>query len=789
MACNPRNNISCPCDNLENLFVNASYFVDAFYGNDSTAIPHDEGHPYQTIQAVVSLVQPGEVVVVRPGNYSIPTLNLAGSIWYFEPGSNIVALITGFGSVYGYGNFIGQSPVVNYSNNVQPLFIQAQQFTTASDYAVVVGGQGGLTINVKQIFAPGGIFISAAVRCDATIDSFNGDGSFIFADVASSGTVNCVSQKIACSNLITSISNSIKINLTTQLVHTVGDYAIHITDNSTNISNNSQFNISLNRLKCRGLLNGKGIQAVTNVLLQPNLNINIQNISSQNDISSPIVLVDHLFCNLTYDKFAYSFTSPIPYIIVMGDVCVIHINGNQTYNANQVGDVGFAFISGSNFSGLRCKFIEFYITSQLIETQGNCEFQFDINNLTCISQASRSLIVNNSQGIVNIQKMISIHPDSLVIVSNNNLMQFNVGAWQFETNGSQIISNSARLQTRIGFFNTSSSSNTLITSSGVMLGMVIGSIRMDGSNNTGVVVRGTAVMDIGQIISNNSGNSGIFVEDPGQLYGRVGRIIMRDRSCIEFRSSLDSNLQFDWLTNGSDAYVVYVDGMGEVTMRGNAITAEQVKYPIFVVSRESKFNLDLMRMDIRECGAGIYVQAPQSEINIYIQHFHIEGNAGTAGVYAEGGTLTLSGDYFMRTSDAVPMILLAGDVNMCAKLAFVDTNYSVLRSSTTGDVWYEASSSVSQNRYDNVVLDIPNSTQTITIKGRFSTDGDFNINVVSADPNARVRILDGVFFSNSRNIISTIPLNFITNYSIGNGGLSNMNPIPSSGFIQNGGVF
>jgi hypothetical protein len=44
MACTPRNNIACPCDGLENLFVNASYFVDDQYGNDSTAVPNDEGH-------------------------------------------------------------------------------------------------------------------------------------------------------------------------------------------------------------------------------------------------------------------------------------------------------------------------------------------------------------------------------------------------------------------------------------------------------------------------------------------------------------------------------------------------------------------------------------------------------------------------------------------------------------------------------------------------------------------------------------------------------------------------
>jgi hypothetical protein len=33
MACIPSNVIDCPCDGLENLFVDATYFVDSVFGN------------------------------------------------------------------------------------------------------------------------------------------------------------------------------------------------------------------------------------------------------------------------------------------------------------------------------------------------------------------------------------------------------------------------------------------------------------------------------------------------------------------------------------------------------------------------------------------------------------------------------------------------------------------------------------------------------------------------------------------------------------------------------------
>lgn len=781
MACKSSNVIDCPCTGLENLFVNATYFVDSQFGDDATAIPRDESHPYRTIAAVP--VQPGEIVYVQPGNYSLPVLTLNNSIWYFSAGSTITTLVTGVGQIYGYGNFIGQSPAITFSSNVGQLTIYAQSITTPTGSAVVIDGGGRFALNVRCIVATDGILVDRTISADINVDEFIGDGVFIRATPSSAGSLCCHSQSVQCDSILVSQSNVLKFVLSLQTATTNGIHAYIISDPSIAASNTAIYNIDMSRLICLGVVNISGLSGVQDVLLQPNLNLNIQNIVSRNSIS---ILGLNSFVNLTFDSFSYSSTFAIPHIVIIGEGCVMHMNGAKVYNSSSA-DIGFATISANNYSSLRCKFTECYATSQLLECTGASESQLDIMNLTVISSQSREIIVNSGQCIVNIHRFLTQYSGGTILVGNSGLMQFNIGAWQCNADSCKFLVNSARLQSRIGFFVTEGSGNTFLEAAGTITGIAFGSIRMDGSNNVGIVASGPVLMDVGQILSNNSGNLGIRVEDPGQLYGRVSRIIMQDQSCIEFKSSADSNISFDWMTNRSNSYVIYVDGRGEVTMSGNSITAQEVKYPIFIVAENSKFNLKLLRMDIINCAAGVYIQAINSDIRIDIQHFFINGDAGIAGIYAEAGKLTLKGNYFMETSSNVPLLRLTGDVVMKASLTFVDVGYSTLISDTRGSVWYEASETNSRNSSYNVILDIPDSSQVMTVKGLFRTDGDYNVYVNSSSVSF-IRAIDGIFISRSRNLGTATPMNVICNYSIGNAGLDNFTSVPAGGFVTDPGV-
>lgn len=769
MACLPHNSIEC-CG-LENLFVNATYFVDSQFGNDATAIPRDETHPYQTLAAVLAIVQPGEVVFVQPGNYSIPVLNLAGSIWYFSAGATVTTLITGFGQILGFGTFIGQSPVVNFTDVIQQLIVCAQTLTTPSDFAIVASGSGRLMVKVGSLIAVSGIQVSGNVSCGLTVDEFMGDGTFIEATGTSTGRLFVTSQRVFCGTYLNSQSNSINIFTNSLNIRSTLNYAIEISDPSGSLSNSAIYNIAVGRLVCSGLLNISGLASVGDVLLQPNLNMNIQNILSSNIIANPMINALQSFTNLTYDSFAIEYHTPIPYAIVIGDNCVLHMSGARTYNANQNNgvDFGFVTISAGQFSSIRCNFIELFLTSQLLECNSGGEAQFAINNFTNISFTGRSCIVNNSQSIINVQRMLCFYSDNVNMIQNNSLMQFNIGAWQFGTNGSTIITNTDRMQVRIGLMTSDGSGNIYITTANSIFGAAIGSIRMDGQSNIAVNVEGPMLVDIGQIISNNSNNQGMLVTGRGSLYGRIGRIIMQDETCITFQSDEDSNLTFDWLTNRANAYVIQINGTGEVTLSGNSITAEEVKYPIFVTAQNSKVSLNLVRMDIARCAVGFYIDADSSDVRVNIQHFAINEDASPAGIYINRGRLTLEGNYYMRTSNIVPLIRATGDSIIRANLGFVDVEYGILESDTTGDIWYESSQSTTRSAENNMNISLPNPAQYFTVRGMLKTPGDFNINITGANNNY-IRVLDAVLVSSSRNIITGSNIFLISNYSIGNNG-------------------
>lgn len=781
-GCPSYNDVTTSNANLQNLFINAKYFIDSQFGNDATAVFFDSAKPYQNIGTVAGLVQPGDVVFVQPGIYSTPTINLNDAIWYFSAGAVTTTLITGSGSVFGFGEFVGQSPVININLLSSSLFFQAYKVRTASDYAIKINN-GNARFDITRLEAPAGFQISGAADVDANVKEFDGLGEFIQIESTASGEFCCQCQDLDCGVGIRCFSNLFTVNLLAQCVACTSEYFIVAADSSVASRSDLRINASISRIECSGLLDVSGIPSVMDTLSQPRVNLNIQSINSVNQVAFPILRIGYALCNFTYDVLAFSYAVNIPYIIVISDGGILHMNGKQTFNSDQTlaSDVGFVSVSATSFAGFRANIVELFITSQIINCQAAGEVLLDVASLTNISSSGRPAIMNTGQCIINVRKLLMLAADGSSIINNLGTMRFEVAAYQCQTNGSQIISNQSQLQIRIGVLIVFGSGNTCIGSSGSVVGIAVGSVRLEGNSNTAIRASGPTIMDIGQILGNlQPGNIGIIVDDPGQLYGRVGRILMQDQSCLEFHSSRESNISFDWMINGENAYVIYVDGTGEVTMSGNAITAGSVKYPIYIAAQNSRFNIDLVRLDITiGCAAPIYISAPDSEINIDIQHFHVVGEIGSAGIFLERGNLTLSGNYYMRSNTNVPLILASNDSTLCANLGFVDTNCSILETNSSGDVWYNAVRSVTQLAFNNVIY---NGTGPITIGGYFTTPGDYNMYYVTFATIARV--LNATMFSASRNIHSDIPtVKIVCNTGIGNAGLSNVTDVPAGQFV------
>lgn len=785
-ACSPKNNIAPPVQALQNLFINAKYFLDSQFGNDSTAINFDEGHQYQNLQTVLNLVQPGEVVFVQPGTYSAPVMNLNGGIWYFSAGSVITTLVTGDGSVFGFGQFVGQSPVINFSGN--KLFFQAQSITTQSDYAVYISS-GESRFDVTLVESPGGgFYIDGNTNVDLDLKSFDSSAVFIHITDISTGEFCCHCQDIDCATGIESYSNNYAVNLTAMCVDVVGEYFALISDLSSNPSSMFRANISINKINCSGVLKLSGISSVTDTLKQPRVNFNIQTINSVNNSPLPIFEIKDSLCNLTYDSFGFMYTTAIPYIIVITNGGILHIDGKQTFNSDQSieSDVGFASITATGFAALRGRITELFLTSQVISCTGSGEVLLDITSMTNISSINRDGFVNSGQCIIHIQKLLVIYTTNVSFIRNTNIMRFDVDVFQCQLDGCRIVNNQNQLQLRMGYINISGSNNVCIRSTGTIIGILAGSIRFDGPNNTALNISGTAIVEIGQIIGHlNPGNSGVYINDPGQLYGRIGRILMQNNTCLSFNSSKASNLSFDWIFNSGNSNMIVASDRGEVTLSGNSITAISVTNPIRIVSQNSHFNLNLVRLDISgTCTQVIYLDAFGSDVNIDIQHFHVVG-AVQYGVYVESGNLILSGNYLMDSSIGGDLFFTNSSEKFYADLGFVMTNDRIINSLTTGEIWYKAEKSVTKNASYNIQHNRVGGT--ITASGYFITAGGSNI-YFQQNPTL-ARVLNATLVSQTENVTAANPVvSFVCNGSVGNKPLITTTSIPASQFVFNVGV-
>lgn len=773
---------------INRLLVDATYFIDSQYGNDSTAVPRDMAHPYQTIDAVLALIQPGEVVYVQPGTYSAPSLALNFSTWYFSQGSTITTNVSGNGFIYGYGNFIGQSPAITCG--LGDLVFYGQSVSTPSGEAIRINGSFRSIINIRYLTAETGIYIRGPCFTEINVDKFESEGIFIRTNGSSSGWIYGRYQNIETGRLIRSDSGSISMNLDFQNVISYASYMIDIEDDVGNVPNTSLYNIRIGKLNCVGLLNSSGLGGVPDMHQQPNINLDIQYINSRITDVNPIIMCSTSQVRLNYDTFAFSCFQPVPFIIGVYEGAVLHINGGKTYNYNTLNtDVGFVQVNPIGYASFKGTFTELALTSQLLECNGGGDAQIDIVNFgnICLLPRSISCVVNNSKCSVNIQKMFSSHPGESVAVVNNGDMQFNIGEWQATSTDTIMINNSSRLRTKIGYFASFGQNNNMIYTNGPIMNLEASELRMNGNNNICLALAGPTYMDIGKIVSENDGCIGIRVQDSGQLFGHVSQISLIDNTCIEYTSQGESNFTFDSLVNQASLYSIYMAGNnGKLTMKGCSMSTNNTRYPIYVVSQDAKFSLELSNLDINTCTFGIYSQAVGSDVRVNIQNFNIASDVTGAGVYSDKGTLYLEGNYFMQTGTPSPFILLSGEVIFKACLGFVDVPYRIMNSTTSGDIWYKSEESVTRELEYNISIDLPEPSQKLTLKGLFRTPGDYNIVIGNCAPTF-IRILDSVMISAVKNILSPV-INIISNFSIGNTGLAGGIAVPPAGFVPDAAI-
>lgn len=77
----------------QQVLINRTLFVDAFYGSDATGTPDDMTKPYQDLLFANLAASPLDTIYVQPGDYVISSpIELRDQVnWFFSEGANVVS--------------------------------------------------------------------------------------------------------------------------------------------------------------------------------------------------------------------------------------------------------------------------------------------------------------------------------------------------------------------------------------------------------------------------------------------------------------------------------------------------------------------------------------------------------------------------------------------------------------------------------------------------------------------------------------------------------------------------
>lgn len=786
--------------------VNFTYFVDPTYGDDSTGQIDEPTRPFRTIQAPSLVAVPNSVIVVRPGTYSEGIINLRPNVaWYFEPSATLVDTYF-FGNqpaaILGYGRFINAGPALNYNGTGDMTFMAEHIESNYAGYAFSIRGQGKTTIQVESVI--GNLLETSDVPVDVTIVVLThaGDRS-ITINSSSSGHVlaNIADSTVNVSGLNIR-SNNIDFMYEGQSIVSTGEYYIDVLDDEFASRSFINFNFVIDRLECFGFIRSTGIPNVSDVLLQPSINLHASTIESVNNLSTrPIIDMQYTFCNLIYSRLSFSYFVPIPYIIELSGITVLTVNGSQTLNSSQIGtaSVGFLRSNGNNSAGVvvaNLNLSELFVTSSVISNNGFSIVYLSVINFTnIIPNPGEISIVNYARMGLFIRNGLIQYPDGGQFIVNSNELFVAGDSLEINSNNSVFISNNNRMQTRIGRIASAGSGNTYVQSSGLS-GFTIGSLLLLGQNNIGLqVANGRATTQIGQIDGQNqTGNVGIDISGESQLLGSIIAIRMLDSPCLRMSTSSSaavSDVKFSTMSINMGSSIVDISGTSSIILDGDSMRAQNATSCINLLN-QGTVQIVLDQFLVTECGIGVNVAGgPDCRCWLSINNFNISNQAGSAGISIDDSILNMDGNYTLITpGNQAPLIrILGSNAELYANLGFVTSTFNNLAIESFESIWYSSKRSQTldiNGRNVEANISAPLSgTSNLTLEGPFFTQGDTNFLFVGGVNPDITRVLNPYLVSTGRSIDAGANplLTFFCNYGVANRPLSGAIENPIGSFV------
>lgn len=786
--------------------VNFTYFVDPTYGDDSTGVIDDPSRPYRTIQTPSLVAIPNSVIIVRPGTYNEGIINLRQDVaWYFEPGTTLVDTYF-YGNqqsaIFGYGKFVGSGPALDYNGTGIVTFVADTVQSNYSGYAFFIHGQGKAIIQVECVI--GNLLQVADTPVNVTITALVhiGDRSITIDDTASGHVLaNIAESTVAVSGLVIR-SNNIDFMYEGQSAISTGNYFIDVEDNPAAIRSFINFNFVIDRLECFGFIRSVGIPSISDVLMQPSINLHASTIESINNSSTrPIIDMQYTFCNLIYSRLSFSYLVPIPFIIELSGMTVLTITGSQTLNYSQIvtASVGFLRTNGNNPNGpvvANLNLSELFVTSRVIQNNGFSIVYLSVINFTnIIPNPGEISIENGSRMGLFIRNGYIQYPDGGQFIVNNNELFVAGDSFEISTNSSTIITNNNRMQTRIGRIASDGSNNIYVQSSGTA-GYTIGSMLMLGQNNTGLqVLNGRTTTQIGQIDGQGQpGNLGIDISGTSQVLGSIIAMRMFDSPCVRMNnSSLTSisDIKFSTMSIESGSSIVEISGSSSIILDGDSMRAQSAVNAINL-SNEGTVQIALDQFSVTDCDIGVNIEGgPNCRCWLSVNNFNISNDAATAAIFLNDSVLNIDGNYNLTSSlNQSPVFRVRGSsAEFHSNLGYVNATFHNLIAESFESIWYSSKrSQTSDINSRNVIITLSNplsGTSNLTLEGSFFTQGNTNFVFEGGFNPAITRVLNPYLVSTGRSIDAGVNplLTFFCNYGVANNPLSGAIENPIGSFV------
>lgn len=346
------------------LLINQTQFVDLVYGNNGTAQPDDEAHPYQTIALALSTANVGDTIYLQPGTYTENNIALRDGINFYmtegvlfnSVGSPIFTDASGPVSVVitGFGDFSSDSGILSLTNGSAVSFSGNNLTTTGGTYMfqTVGASRNTITLEFQSVNTVDATIFSLTGQTLLTADIVKIDSFGAILDVADtasgSAVINAERALTGAENVFILESNQFTTSVSINTITSMTAYLISV--NVPTVIDTSDFPLSTSAFEFQtmniigGIVLAVGDPAFitfpTDFNIQPAIFLRSQSIYVSSS-DNPMFNVSYCGLHVEAGALIHSVGAPYAIVLVSG---LIEITSQLTSFSNNSISTGFAQI-------------------------------------------------------------------------------------------------------------------------------------------------------------------------------------------------------------------------------------------------------------------------------------------------------------------------------------------------------------------------------------------------------------------------------------------------------------